>query len=125
MTFSGRMLRFSGTRRVSFASYVRSNRHRSHAWRVMFSRPYSYAMKRAVVEEKLQRWLTQKAPSREAQEATLEIQDDLPDETSFRVRGALHNKSGLHQNTMTCTISHADGDSGSGRLSRDQGVDGG
>jgi hypothetical protein len=44
--FSGRMLQFSGTRRVSVASCVRSNRLCSHVWRRMFSRAYTYLLLR-------------------------------------------------------------------------------
>jgi hypothetical protein len=40
--FSGRRLQFSGTPLTSFASCVRSNRHRSQVGRSMFSRPYRY-----------------------------------------------------------------------------------
>jgi hypothetical protein len=41
-TFSGRIRRFSGTRRASFASCVRRNLSHSQVGRSMFSRPYTY-----------------------------------------------------------------------------------
>jgi hypothetical protein len=42
--FSGRMLRFSGICRASFALCVRSNRLCSHVWRRMFARAYTYML---------------------------------------------------------------------------------
>jgi hypothetical protein len=41
MMFAGRMPRFAGTCRASFALWVRSNRLCSHVWRRMFSRAYT------------------------------------------------------------------------------------
>jgi transposase len=42
VTFSGRMLQFSGTRLASFALCVRRNRRGSQVWRRMFARAYRY-----------------------------------------------------------------------------------